>query len=62
MNVEYVENIPGMLNKYSQNNKRNVITLVDLMDNTSKSLKITQLFTGGRLDNLSNLAQAKFFS
>ena len=62
MNVEYVENIPGMLDKYFKNNKRNVITLVDLMDNTSKSLKITQLFTGGRLDNLSNLAQAKNFS
>ena len=52
MNVEYVEGIPGELDKYIKKNKRNLIKLDGLMDETSKSLKITQLFTRGRHDNL----------
>ena len=53
MNVEYVEGIHGELHKYFKKNKRNLITLDDLMDKASKSLKVTQLFTRGRHDNLS---------
>ena len=52
MNVEYVESIPGELDKYFKKNKRNLIILDDLMNETSKSLKITQLFTLGRDGNL----------
>ena len=52
MNVEYVEDIPGELDKYFKKNKRNLIILDDLMDEASKSLKVTQLFTRGRHDNL----------
>ena len=52
MNVEYVEGVPGELDKYIKKNKRNLIRLDGLMDETSKSLKITQLFTRGRHDNL----------
>ena len=52
MNVEYVESIPGELDKYFKKNKRNLIILDDLMDETSKSLKIIQLFTLGRHGNL----------
>ena len=53
MNVEHVEGIPGELDKYFKKNKRNLIILDDLMDEASKSLKITQLFTRGRHDNFS---------
>ena len=53
MNVEYVADIPGELGKYFKKNRRNLITLDDLMDEASKSLKITQLFTRGRHDKLS---------
>ena len=42
INVEYVEVIPGELDKYFKKNKRNYIILDDLMDETLKSLKITQ--------------------
>ena len=52
-NVEYVEGIPGELDMYLRKNKRNLIILDDLMDEASKSLKITHLFTRGRHDNLS---------
>ena len=41
MNVEYVEGIPGELDKYFKKNKRNLIMLDDLMDEASKSLKVT---------------------
>ena len=53
MNVEYVEGIHGELDKYFKKNKRNLIILNDLMYEASKSLKVTQLFTRGRYDNLS---------
>ena len=53
MNVEYVEGIPGELDKYFKKNKRNLIILDYLMDEASKSLKFTQLFTRGCHDNLS---------
>ena len=53
MNVEYVEGIPGELDKYFKKNKKNLIILDDLMDEASKSLKITQLFTRSCHDNLS---------
>ena len=52
MNVEYVEGIPGELDKYFKKNKKNLILLDGLVDEASKSLKITQLFTRGRQDNL----------
>ena len=53
INVEYVQDIPGKLDKYFKRNKRNLIILDDLMDEASKSLKITRLFTRGCHDNLS---------
>ena len=53
MNVEYVKGISGELDKYFKKNKRNLIILDDLMDETSKSLKITELFTDGCHNNLS---------
>ena len=53
MNVEYVEGIPGESDKYFKKSKGNLIILDDLMDEASKSLKVTQLFTCGRHDNLS---------
>ena len=53
MNVEYVEGIPGELDQYSKKNKRIVIILDDLMDETSKRFKVPQLFTQGRHDSLS---------
>ena len=53
MNVDYVEDLPGELDKYFKKNKGNLIVLDDLMDEASKSLKVTQLFTSGRHDNLS---------
>ena len=63
MNVEYVESIPGELDKYLKKNERNLIILDDLIDEVSKSLKITQLFTRGRHDNLPvDLSYAKFVS
>ena len=55
MNVEYVEGIPGELDKYFKKNKRNLLILDDLMDEASKGFKVTQLFTRGRHDNLSVL-------
>ena len=36
MNVEYVECIPGKLDKYFERNKRYLIKLDDLMDEASK--------------------------
>ena len=53
MNVEYVEGIPGELGKYFRKNNKNLIILDDLVDEASKSLKVTQLFTRGRHYNLS---------
>ena len=53
MNMEYVKGIPGELDKNFKKNKRNFIILDDLMDEASKSLKITHLFTRGHYDNLS---------
>ena len=53
MNMGYVKGIPGELDKYFKKKKRNVIVLNYLMDGTSKSLTITQLFIRGRHDNLS---------
>ena len=38
MNLEFVEGIPGELDKYFKKNKRNLIILDDLMDEASKSL------------------------
>ena len=38
MNVEYVEGIPGDLDKYFKKNKINLIILDDLMDESSKNL------------------------
>ena len=52
MNVEYLEGIPGELDKYFKKNKKNLIILDDLMNEVSKSPKVTQLFTRGRHDNL----------
>ena len=52
MNVEYGEGIPGELEKYFKKNKRNLIVLDNLMDEASKSLEVTQLFTGSCHDNL----------
>ena len=53
MNVESVEGIPGELDKHFKKNKRNLIILNDLMDEASKILKVIQLFTRCRHDNLS---------
>ena len=41
MNVEYVEGIPRELDKYFKENKINLIILDDLMDEASKSFKVT---------------------
>ena len=51
MNVEYVEGVPGELDKYFKKEKRNLI----ILDEASKSFKITQLITRGRHENLSVL-------
>ena len=61
MNVEYVGGVPGELDKYFKKNKRNLIILDDLMDEASKSLEVTQLFTRGRHDNLCVIYHANFF-
>ena len=53
MNVEYVEGILGELDKYFKKSKRTLIILDDLMNETTNSFKITQLFTRGSHDNLS---------
>ena len=53
MNVEYVDSFPRELDKYFKKNKRNLIILHGLMDEASQCLKITQLFTRARYDNLS---------
>ena len=55
MNVEYVEGIPGELDKHFKKSKRNLIILDDLMNlgEASKNLKVTQLFTRGCHGNLS---------
>ena len=45
--------IPGEVDKYFKKNKKKIIILCDLVDEVSKSLKITQLFIRGRHDNLS---------
>ena len=45
VNEEYVEGIPEELDKYFKKNKRNLIILDDLTDETSESLKVTKLFT-----------------
>ena len=50
MNVEDMEGIPVELDKYFKKNKRDLIILDDLMDEASKSLKITELFTRGGRD------------
>ena len=55
MNAQYVEGIPGELDKYFKKNKRNLIIPDDLMDKASKSLKVTQLFTRARHDSLSGI-------
>ena len=52
MNVEYGEGIPGELEKYFKKSKRNLIVLDNLIDEASKSLEVTQLFTGSCHDNL----------
>ena len=53
MNVEYVEGIPGEMDEYYfRKNKRNLIILDDLINEALKSLKITQLFTRGRHNNI----------
>ena len=53
INVEYLEGIPGEMDKYYfRKNKRNLIILDDLINEASKSLKITQLFTRGRHNNI----------
>ena len=51
--MEYVEGIPGEFSKYFKKNKRNLIILNNLMNEASKSLKITQLITRGCHDNIS---------
>ena len=40
MNVEYVEGIPGELDKYFKKNKNNVIVLDNLMDEAIKIKKL----------------------
>ena len=50
---QYLFEEPGELDKNFKKNKRNFIILDDLMDEASKSLKITHLFTRGHYDNLS---------
>ena len=50
--AEYMEGIPGELDKYFKKNERNLIILNDLMDEASKILKITQLFTCSCHDKL----------
>ena len=53
MNVEYVEGIPWEMDEYYfRKNKRNLIILDDLINEALKSLKITQLFTRGRHNNI----------
>ena len=59
--MEYVEGIPGEFGKYFKKNKRNLIILNNLMNEASKSLKITQLLTGGCHDNISvTISHTKF--
>ena len=41
MKVEYVEGIPGELDKYFKKNNRNLIILDDILDEVSKSYEIT---------------------
>ena len=53
MNMEYVEGVPGELEKYFKKTKRNLIIVDDLMDRASTGLKVTQLFTRGRHKNFS---------
>lgn len=45
MNVEYVDGILGDMDKYFNKNKRNLITLDDLMNKASKNFKITVVQT-----------------
>ena len=45
MNVEYVDGIPEDMDKYFNKDKRNLITLDDLMDKASKNFKITVVHT-----------------
>ena len=53
MNMEYVEGVPGELEKYFKKTKRNLIIVDDLMDRASTGLKVIQLFTRGRHKNFS---------
>ena len=62
INVDYVEGIPGELDKYFKKDKRHFFILDGFMDEASKSLKITQSFTHGRDDNLYEIyLMQKFF-
>ena len=61
MNMGYVDGIPRELDKHFKKNKRSLIILNDLMDEASKSLKITQLFTRGHHDNLSMIYLTQIF-
>ena len=49
----FVEGIPWRVRQLFKKKKRNLIMLYNLLDEASKSLKITQLFTCGRHDNPS---------
>ena len=51
--MEYVEGVPGELEKYFKKTKRNLIIVDDLMDRASTGLKVTQLFTRGCHKNFS---------
>ena len=64
MNVEYVEGIPGELDKYFKKNKNNVIVLDNLMDEAIKikKYKITQLITRCLHDNFSVIYLTQNFS
>ena len=52
-NIEYVHGIPENIETMFTKDQTNLIVLDDMMDEASKSDKVSQLFTRGRHDNLS---------
>ena len=52
-NIEYVHGIPENIETMFTKDETNLIVLDDMMDEASKSDKVSQLFTRGRHDNLS---------
>ena len=51
--VEYVQGIPPEIDSSFDRNVNNLITLDNMMDETTQDKRVSQLFTRGRNDNLS---------